>query len=98
MGQKSNHIELKVAASSNPSSVAGSIAKNLQEGKSVSLLAIGAGSVNQLTKAYAIARGYVAPSGMDLVLKGGFTDIEIEDKESGEIKKKTAIRMQIVTL
>jgi len=96
MGQKKNHIELKVAASSNPSSVAGSIAKNLQEGKTVSLLAIGAGAVNQMVKAYAIARGYMAPSGVDLILKGGFTDIEILD--NNETKKKTAIRFQVGTL
>ena len=95
MNQK-NHIELKVAAESNAASVAGSIAKNLQEGKTVSLLAIGAGAVNQMVKGYAIARGYVAPSGMDLALKGGFTNVEIMDK--GELNKKTAIRLFIIKI
>jgi stage V sporulation protein S len=75
---------LKVAGKSNPSSVAGSIAKNIEEGKQVQLLAVGAGAVNQAVKAYAIARGYVAPSGRDLTLKVGFVDLEIDgEKKTG---------------
>lgn len=93
--KQERHIELKVAARSNPSSVAGSIAKNLQEGKTVSLLAIGAGAINQMIKAYSIARGFVAPSGYDLVLKGGFADITIKNKD-GKEEEKTAIRMHII--
>lgn len=92
MGQSNAKIaELKVAASSNPNSVAGSIVKNLQEGKQmVSLTAVGAGAVNQMIKAYAIARGYAAPSGVDLVLKGGFIDLDIGGT------KKTGIRMYVI--
>jgi stage V sporulation protein S len=90
--KQEKEIELKVAASSNPSSVAGSIVKNIQEGKTVRLVSVGAGAVNQMVKAYSIARGYAAPSGMDLLLKGGFTDIEINDN------KKTGIKMTVVVM
>lgn len=85
-----NEIVLLVSAKSNPGSVAGSIAKNLDEGMKVHLSAVGAGAVNQMIKAYGIARGYVAPSGKDLLLKGGFEDLIID----GE--KRTGIKMTVV--
>lgn len=83
-------MTLKVASSSNPSSVAGSIVKNIQEGKAVSLLAVGAGAINQSIKAVAIARGYVSPQGIDLTIKPGFEDVDIEGIS------KTAIRLRIL--
>ncbi len=48
--------------------------------------AVGAGAVNQAVKAIAIARGFVAPNGIDLVSVPAFAEIEIE----GEAR--TAIR------
>lgn len=83
-------IMLKVASASNPSSVAGSLVKNLAEGKDVELLAVGAGALNQAIKAVAIARGYVSPQGKDLTIKPGFEDVEID----GE--KKTAIKLIVI--
>lgn len=71
-------MTLKVAGKSNPKSVAGSIAKNLQEGKDVEVVAVGAGAVNQAVKAIAIARGFVASQGIDLWMKPAFLDLEIE--------------------
>lgn len=75
-------IELKVSAKSNPSSVAGSIAKNLQERKAVEIVSVGAGAVNQASKAIAIASGYVAPNGISLASKIAWVNIEI----NGEMK------------
>lgn len=83
-------IVLKVASSSNPSSVAGALVKNMQEGKDVELLAVGAGAVNQAVKAVAIARGYVSPQGVDITVKPGFEDVEIEGK------KKTAVKLIVI--
>ena len=83
-------IILKVASSSNPSSVAGALVKNMQEGKDVELLAVGAGAVNQAVKAVAIARGYVSPQGVDITIKPGFEDVEIEGK------KKTAVKLIVI--
>ena len=83
-------IVLKVASSSNPSSVAGALVKNMQEGKEVELLAVGAGAINQAVKAVAIARGYISPQGVDITIKPGFEDVEIEGK------KKTAVKLIVI--
>lgn len=76
---------LRVSASSNPQSVASAIAHALYEHRAVKLRAVGAGAVNQAVKAMAIARGYVAPRGMDLVCTPGFTTIESRDGEISAI-------------
>ena len=77
---------LKVSSKSNPSKVAGAIANIYREKGSVELQTIGAGSLNQAVKAIAIARGYVAPSGKDLVCIPAFSDIVIEGEERTAIK------------
>ena len=46
----------------------------------------GAGALNQAVKAVAIARGFVAPSGIDLVCVPAFADIEIDGEERTAIK------------
>ena len=80
---------LKVSSKSNPNSVAGALAGVLRERGVAEIQAIGAGAPNQAIKSIAIARGFVAPSGMDLVCIPAFTDIEIEGD------KKTAIKLII---
>lgn len=77
---------LKVAADSKPKAVAGALAAVLRERGSVELQAVGAGAVNQTVKAIAIARGFLAPNGMDLVAIPAFTKIEIEGEERTAIK------------
>ncbi|MBR1748645.1 MAG: stage V sporulation protein S, partial [Bacilli bacterium] len=67
---------LKVSSKSNPSKVAGAIANIYRENHQVEIQTIGAGSLNQAIKAIAIARGFVAPSGDNLVLIPSFKDIE----------------------
>lgn len=78
---------LKVSSRSNPSSVAGALAGVLKEKGVAEIQAVGAGALNQAIKAIAIARGFVAPTGMDLVCIPAFTDIEIDGAE------RTAIRL-----
>ena len=58
---------LKVSATSQPKSVAGAMAAVLREKGAVEVQAVGAGAVNQAVKSIAIARGYVAPNGIDMV-------------------------------
>ncbi|HIS28744.1 MAG TPA: stage V sporulation protein S [Candidatus Avamphibacillus intestinigallinarum] len=77
---------LKVSAKSNPNSVAGALANVLREKGSAEIQAIGAGALNQSVKAVAIARGFVAPSGVDLICIPAFTDIMIEEEERTAIK------------
>ena len=77
---------LKVAAKSDPNSVAGALAGVFKEQGGAELQAIGAGAVNQAVKAVAIARGFVAPSGIDLVCIPAFKDVEIGGEERTAIK------------
>ena len=77
---------LKVSTKSNPNSVAGALAAIIQERKTVEIQAVGAGAINQAVKAIAIARGFVAPSGKDIVCIPAFTDIEIDGEERTAIK------------
>src|SRR3989442_10340334 len=77
---------LKVAAKSNPTAVAGAIAGVLREKGTAELQAIGAAAINQAVKAVAIARGYVAPSGLDLVCVPAFADVQIDGEDRTAIK------------
>lgn len=77
---------LKVSAQSKPKSVAGALAAVLREKGAAEVQAVGAGAVNQAVKAIAIARGYVAPNGIDLISVPAFAEITIENEE------RTAIR------
>ncbi|HRY12773.1 MAG TPA: stage V sporulation protein S [Syntrophomonadaceae bacterium] len=77
---------LKVSAKSSPNSVAGALAGVLREKGAAEIQAIGAGAINQSIKAIAIARGFVAPSGMDLICIPAFTDIVIDNEERTAIK------------
>lgn len=77
---------LKVSAQSIPKSVAGALAAVLREKGSAEVQAVGAGAVNQAVKAIAIARGFVAPNGIDLVTIPAFAEITIDGEE------RTAIR------
>jgi len=77
---------LKVAATSNPTSVAGALAGVIREYGRAELQAVGAGAVNQAIKAIAITRGYVAPSGMDLICIPAFADVSINGEERTAIK------------
>ena len=59
---------IKVSSKSISQKVAGSIANSFREGcTSVEVQTVGAGAVNQAIKAISIARGYVAPLGMNLI-------------------------------
>jgi stage V sporulation protein S len=80
---------LKVSSRSNPNAVAGALAGVVRQMGSVEVQVIGAGALNQAIKAIAIARGYVAPSGIDLVCIPTFADVEI----AGE--GRTAIRLSV---
>ena len=77
---------LRISTKSNPNSVAGAIAGLIKEKGKAEMQAIGAGALNQAIKAIAIARGFVAPSGIDLICIPAFTEIKIDDDERTGIK------------
>lgn len=80
---------LKISAKSSPNSVAGAIAGLIKEQGKAEMQAVGAGAINQAVKAVAIARGFVAPTGVELVCSPAFTDIKINNED------KTAIRFLV---
>ncbi len=77
---------LKVSSKSAPNSVAGAVAGVIRETGSVELQAVGAGATNQAIKAIAIARGYLAPSGIDVVCIPAFASVMIDNEERTAIK------------
>ena len=77
---------LKVSSKSNPNKVAGALTNVFRDKGVVEIQAIGAGALNQAIKAIAIARGFVAPSGKNLVCVPAFVDVAIEGEERTAIK------------
>jgi len=82
---------LRISSKSNPNSIAGAIAGVVRENGSAEMQAIGAGALNQAIKAVAIARGFVAPSGLELICIPAFTDVIIDGEE------RTAIKITVET-
>ncbi len=77
---------LKVSAKSNPNKVAGALAGTIREQGKAELQTVGAGALNQAVKAVAIARGFVASGGIDLICIPAFIDIDIDGEERTAIK------------
>jgi stage V sporulation protein S len=80
---------IRVAAQSRSTAVAGAIAGIVREHGRAEVQAIGAGAVNQAVKAAAIARGFLALDGLDIVCIPSFVDVEIGGQE------RTAIRIAV---
>ena len=80
---------IKVSAKSRSTAVAGAIAGVVRESGRAEVQAIGAGAVNQATKAVAIARGYLALDGIDIICVPSFVEVDIEGQE------RTALRMLV---
>ncbi len=78
---------LKVSSKSVPNSVAGALAEVIRAKETAEIQAIGAGAINQAVKSIAIARGFLAPSGIDLICIPAFTELDVD----GE--KRTAIKL-----
>jgi stage V sporulation protein S len=77
---------LKVSKGSDPSKVAGAIAGIMSKNTKVEIEAIGAASVNQAVKSIAVARGYLAPIGVELVCKPAFSNVMIGEESKTSIK------------
>ena len=81
---------LKVSSKSPPNAVAGAIAGIIRTENKVQIQTIGAGALNQTIKAIAIARGYIAPTGQDLICVPFFRDIDV----NGEVKTAIVITVE----
>ena len=85
---------LRVSSSSDPNKVAGALAGTIREHRQAELQTVGAGALNQAVKAVAISRGFLAPSGIELVCWPSFVDIEIDGNERTAIRLSVRIRTE----
>lgn len=77
---------LKVSSKSAPNSVAGAIAGVIRENGCVEIQAVGASATNQAVKSIAVARGYLAPTGIDLTCSPAFTNVTIDGESRTAMK------------
>lgn len=80
---------LKVSARSKATATAGALANTIRQQGQAELQGIGPKAVNQAVKAIAIARSYLASSGVDLVSLPDFVDVEIDGQP------RTAVRFLV---
>lgn len=71
---------LKVSSKSNPNLIAGAIAGQIKESNKSELKAVGAGAINQAMKAIIIAKGFLAPVGINIVCIPAFTDVKLDNE------------------
>ena len=82
---------IKVSAHSGASAVAGAIAALIREKGEAKIQVVGAGALNQAVKAVILARGYLAPEGIEIYMVPSFASTSINGDE------RTAIRLEIQT-
>ena len=80
---------IKVSSTSVPNHVAGAIASLMREQDQLMIQTIGAAALNQAIKSIAIARGYIIPTGKELICIPSFHDLMVDDK------RITALRLVI---
>ncbi|HIC95180.1 TPA: stage V sporulation protein S [Candidatus Bipolaricaulota bacterium] len=80
---------LKVSSHSNPIATAGALANTIRHQGWAEIQVIGPKAVNQAIKAIAIARSYIASSGIDLITVPEFVEVVIGGQE------RTAIRLEV---
>lgn len=83
--------KVKVSGSSPVKELAGCVIKSYEGGENdIELRAIGASSVNQMYKALATARSIFAQKGLDLTIKPGYNEVDIDGQ------KKTVMIAKVV--
>ncbi len=89
---------LKIAATSEPSAAAGAVANTLREEGMAEIQAIGPKAVNQAVKCIAIARGYMASSGVDLYFVPSFVEVAVSDETRTGIRFTVRSRTPVPVL
>ena len=82
-------VIMKVSTRSRSTSVAGAIAGVIREHGRAEVQSIGAGAINQAIKAAAIATGYLALDGTDIICAPAFTEVSMDGQE------RTAVRLTV---
>lgn len=87
---------LKVAGSTNPSSLAGAIVKIISKNADCELITIGAGPCNQAMKAVAIANRLLGSSGISLSVKPCFFTLDLS-QERWKVKR-ASLKLPLLNL
>jgi stage V sporulation protein S len=86
-------ILLRVKSTTSVPGLASAISHAIYDDQPISLRAIGAGALSQAVKAIAVARGHVAPRGVDLVCTPGFCTVSVGPV--GDEEQVTAITLRV---
>ena len=71
--------KFKVTSTTKVNNLAGAIAGVIRQGdETIEISAVGAGAVNQTVKAIAVARGFLVPSGIDIVMVPSFKEATLD--------------------
>lgn len=88
--------ELRVKGTTSPKDLAGSIVKNLQNGKAVTLSCIGHQSIGQAVKSLPIANGMLVTQGY---MVAAFVGFEVKHLQlDGEDQERTACLLYLVKI
>lgn len=83
---------LRVSSGTPVRPFAGCLVSHIEQGNDVEAHAIGAGAVNQMIKAFAVANGILASQGIELLFKPHFKDIKEDGKESSAIVARVVVK------
>jgi stage V sporulation protein S len=86
---------LKVAAATEPKSLAGALTARLKETDAVVLEFMGEDAYTKALAAICIARGHLAPRGEDCVIKPDFADLTVGANETRKGYQLTIIRVRL---
>ncbi len=86
---------LKVSTTTDPAATAGAIANGIRSDGSAEIQVIGPRAVNQAVKAIAIARSYLAASGMDVYCVPSFATIQVCGDEAEAEEDRTGIHFRV---
>lgn len=81
-----NEEILKISSKSNPNAIAGAIVGQIKEEEKSEMRVIGAGALNQAMKGIVIARGYLAPLGINIVCIPAFINLKFDETEMTGLK------------
>ena len=71
---------IRVAANSQPTAVAGAIAKQIRTKKSAEAQAIGVNAVNNMLKATIIANSYLHEENLNILMQPSFIEVDVEGR------------------
>ena len=90
---------LRVASTTQTTSLAGAIAHHVRQDQPVYLQCVGAGAVNQANKAVAVARTFLAQEhGPELALQPEFINVHVRESDTAPVAMRSALLLVVLVL